>query len=176
MIKRIKKNEYSIRRADYIQTMIKEIEDSYEYLNRQGSKDRKLDPQKFMKECVEAQGPSELISIKTKKHKSLGVLSLVFIKLFFEKSKTLTIEEAVQFFNENEGDIQEGDLLFKSQTRRLYDIANVLKSLGIIQKVKYFQPKQEKNQKERKNAFKWIGAIGFNLDQDDTNSACNSVN
>jgi hypothetical protein len=31
--------------------------------------------------------------MKTKKHKSLGVLCLVFIKLFFEKSNTLTIEE-----------------------------------------------------------------------------------
>jgi len=29
--------------------------------------------------------------------------------------------------------------------RRLYDIANVLKSLGIIEKVKYQQAKTEKN-------------------------------
>jgi hypothetical protein len=43
-----------------------------------------------------------LVSIKTKKHKSLGVLSLVFIRLFFEKSSVLTIEDAVQFFTERE--------------------------------------------------------------------------
>ena len=58
-------------------------------------------------------------------------------------------------------------MFFKSQTRRLYDIANVLKSLGIIEKVKYFQAKAEKNQKEKKNAFKWIGSEGFQLDQED---------
>jgi hypothetical protein len=121
-----------------------------------------------MKDCLDQAGPHELISIKTKKHKSLGVLSLVFIKLFFEKSKTLTIEEVVQFFAETES--EESDMYFKSQTRRLYDIANVLKSLGVIEKVKYFQPKAEKNQKERKNAFKWVGAKGFNLLQDDIGS------
>ena len=62
-------------------------------------KPRTLDAQKFMKECLDEHG---LISIKTKKHKSLGVLSLVFIKLFFEKTKTLTIEEVVAFFAEAE--------------------------------------------------------------------------
>lgn len=45
-----------------------------------------------MKGCLEEQ---DLVSIKTKKHKSLGVLSVAFIKLFFEKAKTLTIEEVV---------------------------------------------------------------------------------
>ena len=92
-----------------------------------------------MKDCLlKKQGLSEsLISIKTKKHKSLGVLSLVFIELFFKKSKTLTIEEIVQFFAENEKGEDSKDLNFKSQTRRLYDIANVLKSLGIIEKVKF---------------------------------------
>lgn len=100
-----------------------------------------------------------MISIKTKKHKSLGVLSLVFIELFFIKSKTLTIEEIVQFFADNEK-IEEKDLNFKSQTRRLYDIANVLKSLGVIEKVKH------QHKTEMKNAFRWIGAKGFNLSDD----------
>ena len=45
---------------------------------------------------------SSLISIKTKRHKSLGVLSLVFIRLFFEKSKILSIEEVANFFEVNE--------------------------------------------------------------------------
>jgi hypothetical protein len=77
------------------------------------------------------------------------------------------LEEVVKFFAD-----EESDAVFKSQTRRLYDIANVLKSLGVVEKVKFFQPKAEKNQKERKNAFKWIGAKGFNLysTSDDVNS------
>ena len=73
-------------------------------------KPRTLDAQKFMKECLDEHG---LISIKTKKHKSLGVLSLVFIKLFFEKTKTLTIEEVVAFFAEA-GKGQESEVYFKS--------------------------------------------------------------
>ena len=95
------------------------------------------------------------------------------MKLFFEKSKTLTIEEVVQFLADSEKESSNGqlskedDLFFKSQTRRLYDIANVLKSLGIIEKIKYFQAKAEKNQKEKKNAFKWIGSQGFEIDQED---------
>lgn len=38
-----------------------------------------------------------IISIKTKKHKSLGVLSLVFIRLFHqdENGGTLTVEDAI---------------------------------------------------------------------------------
>lgn len=39
-----------------------------------------------------------LISIKTKKHKSLGVLCIVFMRLFFERSFVLTIEEVVKHF------------------------------------------------------------------------------
>ena len=120
-----------------------------------------------------------LISIKTKKHKSLGVLCIVFIRLFFERSFVLTIEEVVKHFadlDNNEDEKQqfadqdkEGDggksldLSFKSHTRRLYDIANVLVSLGIIEKVKYKQKKVVKNQKEKKNAYKWIGSKGFSL-------------
>lgn len=110
-----------------------------------------LDAKKLLKECCE-NCDEGLISIKTKKHKSLGVLCLVFIKLFFEKSRTLTIEEVVQFLADSEKESSSGQLsskeddqFFKSQTRRLYDIANVLKSLGIIEKVKYFQAKAEKN-------------------------------
>ena len=40
-----------------------------------------------------------LISIKTKKHKSLGVLTLVLIKLFLEKQKILQIDDVVHSFN-----------------------------------------------------------------------------
>jgi len=48
-----------------------------------------------------------LISIKTKKHKSLGVLSLVFMRLFFEKSFILTIEEVVEHFSDLENNDEE---------------------------------------------------------------------
>lgn len=53
-----------------------------------------------------------LISIKTKKHKSLGVLTLIFIKLFLSKGKTLSLEEATDcIFDECE----KGHNIFKSK-------------------------------------------------------------
>ena len=50
-----------------------------------------------------------LISIKTKKHKSLGVLTLVLIKLFLEKQKILQIDEVVHSFNQNVNNIIDKD-------------------------------------------------------------------
>ena len=41
------------------------------------------------------------------------------------------------------------------QSRRLYDIANVLKSLGLIRK--------QKNN-SNKNVYRWMGSNGFTLD------------
>lgn len=72
-----------------------------------------------------------LISIKTKKHKSLGVLTLIFIKLFLEKGPILSLEDAADLIFEGD---QDGQSIFKSKSRRLYDIANVLKSMGVIKK------------------------------------------
>lgn len=93
MIRRLKKNEYEIKRALSIKHMIQDIEASYKNKIPDPSL---LDAKKLIKDCCD-NSEDGLISIKTKKHKSLGVLCLVFIKLFFEKARTLTIEEVVQF-------------------------------------------------------------------------------
>lgn len=58
----------------------------------------------------------------------------------------------------------------KSQSRRLYDVANVLIALGIIEKIKYKSKVQEKNHKERRNAYKWIGSSGYKI-KDQSESA-----
>lgn len=53
-----------------------------------------------------------LISIKTKKHKSLGILTLIFIKLFLKKGPIMSLEDAADcIFEENE----DGQSLFKSK-------------------------------------------------------------
>jgi uncharacterized BrkB/YihY/UPF0761 family membrane protein len=53
-----------------------------------------------------------IISIKTKKHKSLGVLTLLFIQLFLKKNNVLSLDEASSsIFDENE----DGESLFKSK-------------------------------------------------------------
>jgi hypothetical protein len=51
-----------------------------------------------------------LISIKTKRHKSLGVLTLIFIKLFLQKGPILSLEDAADLMIEDEG-----NSLFKSK-------------------------------------------------------------
>lgn len=53
-----------------------------------------------------------LISIKTKKHKSLGVLTLVFIKLFLTKGPSLSLDEAADSIFEEE---KSGESMFKSR-------------------------------------------------------------
>ena len=52
---------------------------------------------------------NNLISIKTKKHKSLGVLTLYFIRIFLEKQKILLIDEVIQSFNQNINNIIDKD-------------------------------------------------------------------
>jgi hypothetical protein len=47
---------------------------------------------------------ANLISIKTKKHKSLGVLTLIFIKLFLQKGPLLSLDEAADCIFEEDDD------------------------------------------------------------------------
>jgi diphthamide biosynthesis methyltransferase len=53
-----------------------------------------------------------LISIKTKRHKSLGVLTLIFIEVFLRKGPMMSLDDAADnIFEENE----DGSTLFKSK-------------------------------------------------------------
>jgi len=109
---------------------------------------------------TESSNSSELCSAKTfrncarnkkapteKKEKSLGLLCQQFIGLFVTWKKTISLEEAaLRISNRN---IEEQKL--KTKIRRLYDIANVLQSIGLIQKT---------NTKHKKPAFEWVGLEG----------------
>ena len=53
-----------------------------------------------------------MISIKTKRHKSLGVLTLIFIKLFLSKGPLLSLDAAADFIFEEDDD---GQSIFKSK-------------------------------------------------------------
>ena len=48
------------------------------------------------------------------------------------------------------------EAVMKTRIRRLYDIANVLTSLGLIKKV------HVREERGRKPAFKWLGPVEFN--------------
>ena len=86
---------------------------------------------------------------KYKKVKSLGNFCQQFIRLFVTWKDVLSLEEAAKQISD--GEVYDEKLL-KTKIRRLYDIANVLQSIGLIHKT------QMSN--SRKPAFKWIGLTG----------------
>lgn len=97
--------------------------------------------------------------LTSRKEKSLGVLSQRFVQLFLLAGTTAVSLEsaAVQLLGRSPSDSDplavnpaEGDpsKLLKTKVRRLYDIANILSSLNLIEKV---------HTVNRKPAFKWLG-------------------
>ena len=89
---------------------------------------------------------------KYKKVKSLGNFCQQFIRLFVTWKDVLSLEEAAKQISD--GEVYDEKLL-KTKIRRLYYIANVLQSIGLIHKT------QMSN--SRKPAFKWIGLRGVKL-------------
>lgn len=69
--------------------------------------------------------------------------------MFLTWKRVLTLEEAASKLTSNETDSQK----LKTKIRRLYDIANVFKSLGLIVKTHV--------SKTKKPAFEWIGVEGI---------------
>eukprot|EP00178_Gracilaria_changii_P028093 TRINITY_DN955_c0_g1_i2.p1 TRINITY_DN955_c0_g1~~TRINITY_DN955_c0_g1_i2.p1 ORF type:complete len:542 (-),score=79.71 TRINITY_DN955_c0_g1_i2:4674-6299(-) len=93
----------------------------------------------------------------SRKEKSLGVLSQRFVQLFLLAGNgAVSLDQAaVQLLGRSPSDPLtvspvEGDAtkLLKTKVRRLYDIANILSSLRLIEKV---------HTVNRKPAFKWLG-------------------
>lgn len=95
----------------------------------------------------------------SRKEKSLGVLSQRFVQLFLlAGDRAVSLDQAaIQLLGRSPSDTDplsvspvEGDTtkLLKTKVRRLYDIANILSSLHLIEKV---------HTVNRKPAFKWLG-------------------
>lgn len=102
---------------------------------------------------------STVIRSASRKEKSLGVLSQRFVQLFLlAGSSTVSLETAaVQLLGRTPSDVDplsvspaggDASKLLKTKVRRLYDIANILTSLNLIEKVHTVY---------RKPAFKWLG-------------------
>ena len=92
---------------------------------------------------------------KYKKDKSLGILCQNFIHLFVTWKSVISLEEAAKRINERQEDMNvanKKEQKLKTKIRRLYDIANVLSSLGLIEKCHA--------ENSKKPAFKWIGLEG----------------
>ncbi|KAJ8261736.1 hypothetical protein GJAV_G00157830 [Gymnothorax javanicus] len=90
-----------------------------------------------------------------RKEKSLRIMSQKFVMLFLvSETLTVTLDVAAKILIEESQDTASHSK-YKTKVRRLYDIANVLTSLGLIQKV------HVKEERGRKPAFKWIGPAQF---------------
>ncbi|XP_008162820.1 transcription factor E2F7 isoform X1 [Chrysemys picta bellii] len=107
----------------------------------------------------EADCPSA--SANSRKDKSLRIMSQKFVMLFLvSKTKIVTLDIAAKILIEESQDAADHSK-FKTKVRRLYDIANVLTSLGLIKKVHVTE------ERGRKPAFKWIGPVEFSGNNDD---------
>ncbi|XP_010226655.1 PREDICTED: transcription factor E2F7 [Tinamus guttatus] len=94
-------------------------------------------------------------SANSRKDKSLRIMSQKFVMLFLvSKTKIVTLDIAAKILIEESQDTVDHSK-FKTKVRRLYDIANVLTSLGLIKKVHVTE------ERGRKPAFKWIGPVEF---------------
>ncbi|NXN90843.1 E2F7 factor, partial [Rhinopomastus cyanomelas] len=94
-------------------------------------------------------------SANSRKDKSLRIMSQKFVMLFLvSKTKIVTLDTAAKILIEETQDAVDYSK-FKTKVRRLYDIANVLTSLGLIKKVHVTE------ERGRKPAFKWIGPVEF---------------
>uniref|UniRef100_A0A8C6V3E4 Transcription factor E2F7 n=1 Tax=Neogobius melanostomus TaxID=47308 RepID=A0A8C6V3E4_9GOBI len=91
-----------------------------------------------------------------RKDKSLRIMSQKFVMLFLvSKTQTVTLDAAAKILIEDSQD-STSHSKYKTKVRRLYDIANVLTSLGLIKKV------HVREERGRKPAFKWLGPTEFN--------------
>uniref|UniRef100_A0A8C8B2E5 Transcription factor E2F7 n=1 Tax=Otus sunia TaxID=257818 RepID=A0A8C8B2E5_9STRI len=94
-------------------------------------------------------------SANSRKDKSLRIMSQKFVMLFLvSKTKTVTLDMAAKILIEETQETVDHSK-FKTKVRRLYDIANVLTSLGLIKKVFVTE------ERGRKPAFRWIGPVEF---------------
>jgi hypothetical protein len=82
-----------------------------------------------------------------RKEKSLGVLSQKFVQLFLSSDGPVSLEQAARVLLDSDSE----DSKLKTKVRRLYDIANIFQSLGMIAKMHLAET--------RKPAFQWIYSV-----------------
>lgn len=92
--------------------------------------------------------PPSLTAVR--KERSLGMLAQKFVLMFLDgPTLTVPLEEAAQRVVLSDPSDEKKQ---KTKVRRLYDIANILCSLELIEKTNVYDPRRG-----RRSAFKWIG-------------------
>ncbi|XP_051885866.1 transcription factor E2F7 isoform X2 [Pristis pectinata] len=134
-------------------------------LELDGEGEEKRDsPQENWAGCQEPAGEStspeaknKAVSMNSRKDKSLRIMSEKFVMLFLvAEPRTIALDAAAKILIEEGQPEAVDNSKFKTKIRRLYDIANVLTSLGLIKKVHV-------NERGRKPAFKWVGPVHQNF-------------
>jgi len=108
VIKRLSKNVYSLQDPMLIKKRIQALEAGNAGFSQAAF--TQPVPSQSSLNLIESEMSQNLISIKTKRHKSLGVLTLIFIKLFLQKGPILSLDEAADLMIEDEA-----HSLFKSK-------------------------------------------------------------
>nr|XP_046251140.1 transcription factor E2F8 [Scatophagus argus]XP_046251146.1 transcription factor E2F8 [Scatophagus argus]XP_046251155.1 transcription factor E2F8 [Scatophagus argus] len=113
-------------------------------------------------------------SVNSRKDKSLRVMSQKFVMLFLVSNpRVVSLDVAAKILIGEDQAADQDKNKFKTKVRRLYDIANVLRSLKLIEKVHVTE------ERGRKPAFEWVGPEKFPQVPEDlrsTTSACPSNN
>ncbi|KAH6923847.1 hypothetical protein HPB50_008146 [Hyalomma asiaticum] len=90
--------------------------------------------------------------LELRREKSMGIMSQRFLMLFLTSPpKTVSLDLAAKVLIGDPTVDKTQSLVYKTKIRRLYDIANILTSLGLIRKVTVTESRG------RKSAFKYIG-------------------
>ncbi|KAM6949779.1 transcription factor E2F8 isoform 1-T2 [Lycodopsis pacificus] len=95
-------------------------------------------------------------SVNSRKDKSLRVMSQKFVMLFLVSNpRVVSLDVAAKILIGEDQSADRDKNKFKTKVRRLYDIANVLRSLKLIEKVHVTETRG------RKPAFEWVGPEEF---------------
>ncbi|KAK5935692.1 hypothetical protein CgunFtcFv8_021034 [Champsocephalus gunnari] len=105
-------------------------------------------------------------SVNSRKDKSLRVMSQKFVMLFLVSNpRVVSLDVAAKILIGEDQCVDQDKNKFKTKVRRLYDIANVLRSLKLIEKVHVTE------ERGRKPAFEWVGPEEFPQVEDLESSA-----
>lgn len=103
------------------------------------------------------------LDLEVRREKSMGIMSQRFLMLFLTSPpRTVSLDLAAKVLIGDPTIDKTQSLVYKTKIRRLYDIANILTSLGLIRKVTVTEARG------RKSAFKYIGPdIGSTSTEED---------
>ncbi|KAF5175316.1 E2f transcription factor-like e2fe [Thalictrum thalictroides] len=121
--------------------------------NNASGQDNSSNADQFHKPCLPSKEGCLPSKEESKREKSLVLLTENFVKLLLcSDNQLLTFDKASKTLLEDNDNSLQMQSNSKAKVRRLYDIANVLSSLNLIEKTREIG--------SRKPAFRWLGISG----------------